>query len=723
MFEPFDIITDSDFNLYKPGVEEAQAADIPKEYVNLFPVLKRYLYVKSSNSHYEVFRSLVFQILCNPNKKITPDNEKMAYEVLEFFINLMPKYPSTLPDKLSVDIVKKINQIIPSSLVKIFLSNPNLIPNDTSIKYIDSLRQFTSLKKGESDQNIMQLLTQIINDVTEETYSSYIPVISTIFSLPYLLHHETPILISLIQKCLAFGIKDILLIDFPSVIMPISRLTPISLLTSRFPPTNDELFATLRLNGFTFRVLNELCTNVTDPQEQITKSLIIHKLLISGYAAIESFIISLHVLGNSFWDFLFSATPKCQSILATAVLCAITTVEIPILKLFYQKYHEQIDELCDLCISTFTDDACRNSWINLRKVMQFSTITPFSVLISSWSGKKHISVLPVLSVLSERDEFFVPLTMCAAKELREMGDPCLVADICRRLMLTGPTPAAKLAIDALALTINPNEILNLLSDVIPPTLFVPAMELVTASNYELNLSDSQTIDSYLLAVEKCVISESGFSLSHLEYLAQYIDDVLKAPHKVLGAFLAKMLQFSAQIRPFIRFLLMLTSTPTFISIIKLFPTESSELYQKIRQVLPTLKDESIIASIAISWRNMIINVKDSSTFMLPVVQNYFTTGIQALATAANKNVVPNVIIAAFCDVATNPVIAPKLATFLRTRLKNKAPFVESLSKINPNVARKEFPDYTQGNVEAPKFYSSIWKSQNWMKYISSLVEY
>ncbi|KAI5540219.1 hypothetical protein TVAGG3_0033130 [Trichomonas vaginalis G3] len=461
-----------------------------------------------------------------------------------------------------------------------------------------------------------------------------------------------------------------------------------------------------------------MITDTTDPDEQVNLSLSIQKLLISGYAAIESVIFAILALDTSFFDFLFQCEQSCQYSLITAVICISSCVELPSLKVFLTKYKDFILEICAIGETAFPDDGGRKSFINLRKSIEFSSLSPQSLFFGHWFGHSDTPVLPLIAIMSEKDELFAPLVMVATDELKNLNDICFSADICRRLMLTGPSPPAQLAIEAIAAIYDPTVILmNLVLKIIPFTLFVPAMELIYRSGKLLNLSQQSIIEAYFYITRKCTTGESPRSLYHLEYLGKHID---KIPKVSFFNLFNELMILNQDPRASARFILMITSNPSFFNIIKENTDCMMNLYQKMRHLMQDMTKIDLLATTSISFRNLFKNLADMKLFNNPQVNQFFLIGVNGLSTFANKGILQNLVTAIFCDLSGNPILSPKLASQIRTRLKNKSQFIEYLLKYDTALAKKEFSDYTQQtSVNVPKFSAKLWGAQGWVLYCSS----
>jgi disulfide oxidoreductase YuzD len=216
--------------------------------------------------------------------------------------------------------------------------------------------------------------------------------------------------------------------NFPSVVMKIQKMIPISLMTTKDAPQNCEILATLRLYGFAYRLVSSYCSS-KDPNSQLLKIYVIHRLIKSGRAAVDAFISAMIANDREFWSTFNESKKYNKFLMSTAVTCAISCIELPLTKIFVQKYVEEL-------LSMFYFMKIENKDIHLMKTinkfysaLHFTSYSPLSLLFNSWISKKPQQLLAMVMSMSENDEYFAPLVVEAAKEIVASNNINLAPDI------------------------------------------------------------------------------------------------------------------------------------------------------------------------------------------------------------------------------------------------------------------------------------------------------
>ena len=722
MLEPFSCISNEEFNIFSCPIKELSEQPIPKEYIEYFPILQRYNYLKSPSSHYELFKQLLFATFVQQERASSilkldnaKDREAKKIEIFDFFVSLMPKYPSVLCSKLSPKLVNDINAKAPKTLIKIILKNPSLFSRSTD-PLIDSILQLISPKLDDDDKTLNHYLKVVADNIDENNYESFAPLITQIFQTKKMATRKSPALISIINSCIKYGADKVMNANFPSVIMKLSDLIPLTLISEEDVQDNGCIYAALRVYGFAFRLVTSFIENKENPREQMNRVLTIHRFIKSGYVAIDAYIVALIAYGDRFMKCLLESKKNISYLAATSVACVLSCFELPSLKIFVQNNFNALFAMLKQARNASVDSAKQvfSVFLDAFGSLVFS---PMRCLFISWINNQEAQNIPFLSIilsLNETDELFAPLVVEAA-EIIANGDLSTTAEIAKRLMLTGPSPASRYALKELAAKCDPDIFFKNLN--YPPiTLFVPAMHLIALRNQKLELNSEISI-IYIQVILSCASSESSFSLFHLEYLSEFIELLTSRSFSILLENVVK-----CGIRGFLRFLLMITKSPKFSQIMMRRPKDFDIVITTLRGFVDKIHDDSVFAAIAIIWRNMTINFNEKE--FTQKTNMLFQYGTRALALSANRGTLVNLITAAFCDVLSNKFIIPKLVQVIKSCLKDKTVFQAALQRVDEDILRREFPawEFKKGaKIQVPKLPDEFWGHKGWEKYMSSKI--
>ena len=723
MFEPFTYISDVELYMFQLAESQKTSDSIPKEYFEIFPPLRKYVFVKTPTCHYELLKQLLsltfFPQQQNIQIPIVRDKKKREIkliDVLNFFVSIMPQYPSGLGERFSDELFEKLSTNGKFALVSMVIKNPQLFQVPKKIDIVEAIINLSvSNIDNLTDQTINIYLNRIYKEYKGEANEAFTPLFLSLIESNKLLDRWTPFLLPIFKTIVKIGVADkILSCKLPSIMLPLKTLQPFSILYTGSCPSNNELFASLRVYCFAIKVVSNLIITYNQPDKQLAIILLIHRFLKSGYICVDAFIYAITVYGHTFWKNVERSKKNNYFLIAVAIANSLSCYELFPLKNLIQKYKKELIHLFSTTLNGCTDLQIKKTFTTIISALQFTTFTPLSVLIHSWTSKDHLPLLPFILSMDENDELFVPFVLSAKDEIIQSKDIYLPSEIARKLMLTGPSTAANFALKQLASSMEFMKVINHIFN-FPISLFIPTMHLMTLKSFKFQFPNKMLYEPYVRLVMFCVVSESAFSLYHLEYLSNFLSEL---PNNFFMYLFSQMLVSNT--RTFLRFLLFITNVNCFKKMITM-PNEFDSFMKNLRRSLNPGNDQNNISVITIAWRNMVTNFEEGD-LNNNLLNNLFQFGTNGLLMHLNKDPSNILIKAALCDVLHKQFIITKLSQKVKTSLKDKKFFIAALSKINEDMARREFPetDFKQlANVEVPVLPPHIWKHEGWAKFICS----
>ena len=735
MLEPLTYISDVELYMYPLNAREKESDKIPEEYFDIFPPLKKYVFVNTPTCHYELLKQLLNltffgqqqnqQAVAAPINRDKKNKDKKLIDVLNFFVSIMPQYPPGLGEKFSDKFIETLSSKGKIALVLMLSKNPQLFPSSSEKNnpLVEAIINLSPPKIDKLDEIMINVyLNRISKEIKGDANESFALLLTQLFESNVLLDKSTSSLLSIFKNVIRNGPEKILNCRFPSVMLPLKSLQPFSLLNSSFP-SNNELFASMRVYCYAFKLLGQLFTNQANnlkPSKQLSIILMIHRFLKSGYICVDAFIKAIIEYSHNFWKYVGKSKKNNKFLIAVAIANAMSCYELPFLKQFVQKFSKDLIRLFSNVLVGCTDLICKKTFTKILSALQFTSITPLSLLFQSWNSNEQLPLLPYIMSMDEHNELFVPLVVEARKEIAQSTSIYFPAEVARKLMLTGPTTAANYALKQLATAMDFTNIVNTVfankinsNFDFPISLFVPMMHLMTLNRFKLSFANKQLETTYINLVMNCAQSESVFSLHHLEYLSGFLQNLSNNSF----LFLFRQMRIS-NTRTFLRFLLFISNSRSFAKQITSIPTEFDAFMKNLRQ---SLNHPNNIYVISIAWRNMVINFNDSD-LSNNLLGNLFQFGTNGLLMQLNKDSTNILIKAAICDVLQNQYIITKLTQKVKSSLRDKNFFIAALFKTNEDIARKEFPDSDfkkLSSIDIPTLPRSFWKHEGWAKIICS----
>jgi hypothetical protein len=225
----------------------------------------------------------------------------------------------------------------------------------------------------------------------------------------------------------------------------------------------------------------------------------------------------------------------------------------------------------------------------------------------------------------------------------------IAVELVGKALFNGPSLAMSYSLSVLAKSVDLNDYILFCESQIPTTRFLPAVHLL--AQIEVPIPDnSRVVSAYGRIIQETLLSESPFAMEQLESLARNLN-------RLPDGRLAQVLDgIKNQERPFLRFLLMLTSVANLAELMEKNPT-LVQPFMIALNICRCRKEVNTVATLCIAWHNLCLSIKSPEQFANGVVRNLIGGGAETLANAwidkTQEKGLRELLATAFSDVIVN----------------------------------------------------------------------
>lgn len=701
MFTPYSFFVEADFLAYQKG--SSTCSDLSK-YADEFPILDHYLFIPTPSSHYLVFRTIIAEYLANqqnlPLKKLLTE-----------FTKEMPNYPPEIIHPFSESVSIILQKSVPEIFATITLKNPGLIPQSSSQDPIQQIIRDIFIQK-DIDQNIQSLNNSITNQTASENAELIGKMVEELF-----LNNKASTDVFLLMKTLLSSIpKTLLFLNLPFPQSPdFLKLQPIFCYSK--DTINREFLSNLELFKFAYLVVERMQTD-----HSIESVIPLHRLSVSGSAAIEAIIFALAQFPNTLNFFLEKNTPDDSRIALGAIFaCILTCVEIPQIKSYVIENKDRIVKYFERLFNQVkTPPILVSSFRAILYLFSDHGITPLNLVYSHWLGTSHkFLILNCLRTISPLDpSFLVLLTECSEYLI---DFPYVICEMVRKVVFN-PSIVKRKAIRALANAVQTkmNEFI-LFADFIRKTdLYFYAIHLIYNFTETPDFSQEGMEDAVKNIIFVSLLSESVYSAQHLETFSEWLskykeDDIIQLMEKCITFKDSRLMS---------RMFFLLTYMSNIAEYILNNPKFASHFEKSFKEFYSTY-NEKLASSLSISWHNFFMSIdKNPQTIKLNnEIRRIFAFGTETLISLWNNQ--NKIMIDAFCDALSNEDTRKIIIGCSTVKQIDNSQFCDCLMATDSESTLKKFPglqygrhvENTSSDRPAPSKYGwTYWTSSTTFAY-------